>query len=125
MNKIIRMGLVIIGSLLMTSASALADDATNDLHCLMVYMQVSGSSDAKLQTAGTIGTIYFLGKLDGRIPGLDLEGRIITEAPKLPLAAFQAEAARCGTELKTRGQAETAMGKDLQQRGVKMFQKSP
>ncbi|HKD46984.1 MAG TPA: hypothetical protein VKB67_04820 [Rhizomicrobium sp.] len=109
-------------ALLATNSGAAADATTNDVHCYIVYMQMGSSKEPGVQSAGIMGTLYFMGKLDGRNPDLDLENAILTEIPKLRGGVFNDEAARCQSELQARGQAETAMGKDMQQRAAKMQQ---
>ena len=110
------------GTVFQHPASAVADATTDDLHCYIVSTELIASKDSLRQTAGLMGAFYFSGKLDGRTPELDLENRVMAELPKLTGDTLRAEQMRCGAELKTRGQAAAAMGKDMQQRGAKMLE---
>jgi hypothetical protein len=65
-------------------------------------------------------TWYYMGRLDGRAPKLDLENMLIEEIKKMTSADYAAEAERCGASLKTRGQQVTQIGKNLMERGNKM-----
>src|ERR1700722_15918296 len=116
MKQLSRTGFTLVGSLLLTNVSAIADPVTDDLRCAMVYMQMGTSKEPAIQAAGSLGMLYFLGKLDGRTPDLDVENRVIAELPNLKGDYFRAEAVRCGSELQKRGREVTAMGKDMMQR---------
>jgi hypothetical protein len=101
------------------SAVPLDAATTNDLRCAIVYMQMISSQDTKINTAGYIGLMYWMGRLDGRAPNLDLENRIMAELPEMTPDVIRAEAQRCGAEMQVRGKALTEIGNDLVQRGEK------
>ncbi len=95
------------------AAPALADSNIDDVHCLIVEMDLYSSNVPALRSASALGQMYWLGKLDGRDPRLDMEKLMIAELPKMTGDVLKNEATRCGNELKARGAAETAMGQDL------------
>ena len=67
--------------------------------------------------------LYWLGRLDGRTPKLNLEDRIIEASLYLQKpGVMQSEAVRCGKFLAVRGKAEEDMGKRITERGRKMMQ---
>ena len=66
--------------------------------------------------------MYWMGRLDGRTPDLDLENRLIADIKELKPDALQAEAKRCGAILQVRGKFMTEMGQDMQQKGHQMQQ---
>ena len=105
----------------MMGGTARADAVTDDVHCLLIFMQMSNVQAQAAQTGGLIGSFYYMGKLDGRAAGLDLESLIMAEIPKMTEAGFQADAKRCGEEMTRRGNAASDMGKDLQIRGAQML----
>lgn len=72
----------------------------------------------RLKQAGLIETLYYLGRLDLRIPNLDLEGQVGTLLTKMNEQDFKTEAQRCGLLLSQRGQALQTMGKDLSAKGA-------
>src|SRR5215469_3764093 len=109
-------------ALLAANSGAAADATTNDVHCYIVFKQLGSSKEPGVQNAGIMGALYFMGKLDGRTPDFDLETAILTEIPKLRGGVFNDELARCERELQARGEAEAAMGKDMQQRAAKTQQ---
>ena len=87
------------------------------VRCLVVYMKMSSSPDVKVQQSGGTGTIYWLGRLDGHDPKLDLESRVVAQAKSMDDAALQVEGTRCGAEMVARGQFLAAMGKDIAAKG--------
>ncbi len=105
----------------MMGGTAQADAVTDDVHCLLIFMQMSNVQAQAAQTGGLIGSFYYMGKLDGRAKGLDLENLIMAEIPKMTAASFQADARRCGDEMTQRGNAASDMGRDLQQRGAQLL----
>ncbi|MGO9133575.1 MAG: hypothetical protein ACLP8A_05935 [Methylovirgula sp.] len=104
----------------MFASKALADDpaTTADLRCLVVGLRFAGSPTENLKQAGLIETLYYLGRLDSRIPNLDLEGQVGTLLTKMNEQDFKTEAQRCGLLLSQRGQALQTMGKDLSAKGA-------
>ena len=77
------------------------------------------SPDATQKIAGTMAHSYWLGKIDGRNPQLDLEASVLAEIPAMTNQdLFRAEAVRCGQEMIKRGQAETEIGKDIRRRAA-------
>ena len=125
MLRSFRVYLFAVYALLGTSVSAMADANLDDVRCLMVYMQMGATDDPRMQTGGLIGTLYFMGKLDGRAPDLDVESLILAELPKMKEESFRIEAQRCAKELQARGDKETAMGQDLTARSAKIDKQKP
>jgi hypothetical protein len=127
MKKITRYVLAVPVILISLATGAYADPNTDDVHCYIVYNSMSASSDKAMATAGFMGQIYWVGRLDGRAPDFDLEKAIIAELPVMTGDFFRAEAKRCGDAMIQRGQGLTAMGTDLQKRGAEMMkeEKSP
>jgi hypothetical protein len=107
-------------ALAMTAGAARADETTDDVHCLVVFMQMSNAKEQAARTGGLIGSFYYLGKLDQRSRGLDLESLIVTEVAKSTEASFKADAARCGADMTKRGQDAADLGKALQQHAQQM-----
>ena len=93
-----------------------ADDTSDDVKCLAVSLSMSSSQDQDVQSVGLLSTMYWLGRLDGRSPDLDIEKQITDAAGAMKPADMQAEAARCAAALKTRGEILNKMGEDRRQR---------
>jgi hypothetical protein len=109
-----------MGALAM-AGPAFADPNTDDVHCFIVAIKLADSTVPALQTSGLIAQLYFMGKLDGRAPGLDMETLVMAELPKMLGDLYQSEAMRCGKEMAERGKAEVEMGKDMQKRAAEIL----
>jgi len=98
-------------------ASAEPDATTSDLRCLVSAAVMSSSSDdPKVKSAGQLAAIYFLGRLDGRTPDLDLEARFAEQAHAMTDADVKSQLQSCGATLSARGAALQTIGKDLDQK---------
>jgi hypothetical protein len=104
------------------TGQACADETSDNIRCMMVALTAASSQDATVKTAGTISTFYWMGRLDGQAPDLDLEKRLLAEIAAMKPADYQAEAARCGAVLQARGKFLSDMGRDMQQKAAAMNQ---
>lgn len=104
------------------TASA-ADDAAakRDVRCVLVVgliaSQASAGASETTKQGMVAGMGYYLGRLKGREPDVDLAARIAAEARGLKLADIQAEALRCGEELKAFGAESQRVGAALKAAG--------
>lgn len=92
-------------------AAAQVDQTTADLRCAIVGMAMAGQ--ATTQQQGMMAALYYIGKLDGRTPDLDLEQRVRSEAAGMTPQVIAAEGQRCGQELMARGKALATIGEHL------------
>ena len=100
------------------AAATPMDEVTRkDVHCLIAVGQLVKSDDPKLRDAGRLAGQYFLGRIDGRAPALDLEAAVAAE-----IAAATAEQKAlftyCGELMRKRGQEVEAIGNRLTARGI-------
>ncbi len=107
-----------LAALCLGGAHARADDTTDDVRCFIVAIQLAGSNQPEIHESGLMGQLYWMGKLDGRTPGLNFEDRVMAELPGMTGDLFRSELKRCTAELSKRGLAEAEMGKDIQKRGA-------
>jgi hypothetical protein len=121
MNKTRIMALATIGLLLASPGVAQDEETAGSVRCLLVSLQSSMSQNSLIGGSGLMSMFYWLGRLDGHAPDLDLEARIMDEIAQFSAEKLQAEALRCGAILKGRGEALTKMGKDMQEKGRKML----
>jgi hypothetical protein len=97
-----------------TGARAADPAPAPDLRCLAVASVLASNSDPNVKNAGVMAALYYLGKLDGRDPGLDLETRLRQEVTQLSPQEIQSETLRCGAELAARGKTMNEIGLRLQ-----------
>lgn len=103
-----------VAAALSGGSTALADALTPDLRCAAVTFAAITVVPENQKTSVSLAAIYFLGKLDGAAPNLDLETRLRAELAGMAAKDFQSEAARCGAELAKRGQDMQTLGAHLQ-----------
>lgn len=99
------------------AAPAMAPADTADAQCLAVFAMLASGENADLQKAGSIGALYFTGKIVGRAPDADVEGMlraVVADAKKNSAAYLQ----RCGAELQKTGDKMTAAGNALAKDGL-------
>jgi hypothetical protein len=100
-----RNALILAASVLTLAAGAARAEtpaATSDLRCFVVLSMVTDNGDPKINATITLGRLYFLGRLDGSAPGIDLKTRFRDVATKITPADAKAELARCGPILRAR-----------------------
>lgn len=89
----------------------------DDLQCTAVLsLDMAGTKDPARKNGFMLGVFYFLGRIDGRDPGLDLETALrsaATEFQQLAPEQRRAAAARCGQLLVARGRVFNAAGRRL------------
>jgi NaMN:DMB phosphoribosyltransferase len=106
----------ILAAALLAAASAAgaatAEDA-EDMRCLIVAAELAEDDDSEAAEAGTIMTMYFLGRIDGRSPGANLEEILVREALEMSEADKQRLLISCSTQLEVRGKQMEALGSRL------------
>jgi hypothetical protein len=94
-------------------AMAADNDVESDVRCLVVSMTAVGSADPETQKAGIMSGLFFMGRVEGQAPNLDLEGRLRVELPLVVGDKLKTEAVRCGALLSASGARMIAIGKSL------------
>src|ERR1700685_3052113 len=74
-------------------------DTVADVRCVAVGIRSAELPDSRQKSTGLLMALYFIGRLDGRDPKLDLEAMLSAQLSKMTAADFTAEAARCGNSL--------------------------
>jgi hypothetical protein len=95
-------------------AQAADEGVTSDLRCMAVGLAMSGNANPQIKNAGSLASLYYLGRLDARTPSIDLEAGLKQELMRMSPQDLQAEAVRCGQQLQARGKAVTEIGQRLQ-----------
>ena len=116
--------LLIAGLSAATATSAGAAPATTlspaikqDVQCFVLYSVAAGNvTDEKQRTAAIAGTWYFLGRIDAKSPGLDLEQAMRQEIDAMQGNETQAKAVgtACDAQFSKRGGELTSLGERLQ-----------
>ena len=106
---------------------AIAENATtdNDVRCLMIGLQLAQSDNQAARASGFASAMYYMGRLDGHDPRLDIEKALMGEIVKYskePSEQRRAIAVACGKQLQERGAAMSVIGNHIAERGKKMMQ---
>lgn len=120
------LGLIALISVLVPCLVQAQDaESTADVRCVIVGMRLAGAGvNAAQRSSGTVLALYYIGRLDGRHPGFDLEKAMVAELGKMTQADYAADAQRCGRSLQAKGKQITIIGQDLVKRGQEMQQKT-
>jgi hypothetical protein len=109
---------LLIASTFLAGAAPPPDGQTReDIHCLLAASSLTESSDPKMRQAGGAGALYYLGRLDGRTPDLDIEATVAAEAEAFQKADKGPLLKKCGETIKRRGDYLVEAGKALEKRG--------
>ena len=112
----------IAGAALMTLVSLPAQAATldratqSDVECVAALSVAASAAEGEQLTGLAMITFYFVGRLDGRVPALDLEGALAQEALALTEAKAQTLVKSCSAQYLKRANDIQAVGKALERR---------
>jgi hypothetical protein len=121
MWKVARLSMLVgVLALLSLQARSRAVETITDIRCVVVGMRLTGMVNSPQHSAGMALVLYYTGRLDGRVPKLDIEDLLIKEISKMTNADYDSEAKRCEGGLTERGQSIAQIGKDMIERGQKM-----
>jgi hypothetical protein len=112
---------VMAGVVMALAAPAKAAEPTTldqDVSCLVVSLTLISSQDETTRENGLKAFLYWLGRVDGAAPTLDLETRIAEMAQAMTREDTSAELMRCGSVMVERGQEVQAIGGRLAERGL-------
>lgn len=105
-------------ALLAAAAAATPTGLEADLRCLLTSSALAGNADPKLKQAGMMSSLYWFGRVEGRLSDTALEERLTKIAETMSPELFKAEAKRCGEILQQRGTAMQAIGRGMQARAA-------
>lgn len=115
--KTLMIAAVLALSTVAAPASAQTQNPQNmaDMQCFASIAYLAGKSEADaIQIAGlTAGTMYYLGRLEGRSPNVDWLQQLHIYLNATDEAEIQSHLSRCGTELSAKGDALVAWGEAM------------
>ena len=118
----------LISSLLMAASLSVSSPAIavqdpvsqadqKDLECIALFALMA--SDPAEQVSGSVGMVYYIGRLEGRNPGTDQVRRFYTWASTYTDAEIGAmierSAPRCGQEMQALGNTMITVGREMSQ----------
>ena len=91
--------LAAVGTLWAVQAQAQDADSDGDVKCLVLGIELSADPDTSLQMPGQFTALYFMGRLNGRMPAPELQAKILATANSITQADIPAIAQSCTTTL--------------------------
>lgn len=111
---------VLAACVALAGGSAIADEAIDptdaDMRCaaLGLYLVGATGADSRQQQGAMMIATYYLGRIQGRTPDINLEETFRQMGATLTPAQLEAERGRCGAEFATFGRTMIEMGQNLQ-----------
>lgn len=106
-----------VGALSLLAPIARADSpdtqTTADAQCMVVGARLSASPDPQEKGPGQMILMYYLGRIDGRSPKVDLKALLKNETQSMKEPDLKSAAARCGKEFAARGEDIVRISKSL------------
>jgi hypothetical protein len=99
---------------LATGARAAEADNAADARCLVAALALTQSPDPQVRAFAPAAALYFVGRLDGRAPDIDLEAAVVNQVKSMSPDALRSELQRCAGILQERGDKLKTIGADLQ-----------
>jgi hypothetical protein len=107
---------------LCVSGAAFAQDSPTlnaNTRCAIVGLAAAGTGATDEQRqAGSMLSLFYIGRIQGEAPNIDLEQLIRRYANQMSTAEVEAERIRCSTEFRELGEALIEMGGRMQQDGA-------
>ena len=93
-----------------------AQDAESiaDVRCVAVGVRSAEKPDSRQKSTGTLLVLYYIGRVDGRDPSLDIEKALTEQIGKMTDADYASEAVRCSKILTEKGAQITHIGEAMQ-----------
>jgi len=109
-----RMALAAATMFVVCAGSAHAQDtdpASLDARCAMIGLGIAGTEAAtpEQRSNGMVLAVYYIGRLQGRTPNIDLRAAFQRQAQTTPQDRLEGEGTRCTNEFRAVGQTLNAM----------------
>jgi hypothetical protein len=112
-------GLLSLASAARAAPEASANDETSaDVRCVVVAFGLVQSPDPQVKALATGASLYFVGRIRGRSPDLDLEAAIINQVGTMAPEDLRDELQRCSGVLQAEGGKLQQVGADLKKLGA-------
>jgi hypothetical protein len=107
---------VLLAAVTVVPIQALAQDADSlaDIRCVAVGMHFAEAPDSHQKSTGTLLVLYYMGRLDGRAPSLNIEKLLAEQIDKMTASDYSTEATRCSQYLAQTGAQIKQLGEQMQ-----------
>lgn len=101
---------LMLASLPIAAGAAVAEDNARDMRCLILATHLSTSDKPEQKTAGQMAAQYYLGRIDGRSPNVNLETLLREQASSMKPEERQSILSACGNEIMARSKQVQEIG---------------
>ncbi len=101
----------------MPAAAQVSPPVADDLRCITILSVAMATLPETQRPQMAAAVLYFIGRVDGAAPNLDLTAEIKRIVPTLATSNFGDEAKRCAAILTEKGAKLQEVGKALQEEG--------
>lgn len=103
-----------VATMLIASGGAQAQnvETEGDLRCVAI-LSIVASQKPELMSGLGFGVMYFVGRIEGREPDVEIQSSLKAEIARLAPSNYGAEAHRCGTVMQEKGELLKQIGEDL------------
>ena len=112
--KRIRLALLLTAVLIVPQGFAQDADSLADIRCVAVGMHFAEAPDSHQKSTGTLLVLYYMGRLDGRAPSLEIEKLLAAQIDKMTASDYNTEATRCSQNLSAKGAQIKQLGEQMQ-----------
>lgn len=105
--------LVLFGGFGLVSANAASPESVDDARCFIAAVSLLQSPNNVTRAGAATSALYYLGRLDGREPSIDLEKLILAESKRMSPEDLRSELRRCGQALSIRAKVVSTIGQKL------------
>jgi hypothetical protein len=103
---------------LLVGATSPEERTRSDLRCILALTQLAKMDKPEFQQAGMMASLYYIGRLDGRVPDLDLEGALEREFKAMTPPEYGPLLQSCGATMQGRGAKISEIGANLSKKGL-------
>jgi hypothetical protein len=90
-----------------------ADPETFDLRCFIAVSQFHQRTEGDVRAGAMAASIFYLARVDARIPPAELEGRLVREVLAIQGTDLRSLVQSCGTFMHERGRALTEIAERI------------
>lgn len=101
-----------------TAVHAQQETLQHDLQCLIVTSSLADLEEQGAKLAGMVGSAFFMGKIFGENPDIDINGALELAAKQFDPATASSLLQKCGEEMELRGAQVRAAGEHLTELGL-------
>jgi len=110
---------IALGVALSAPARAQESPTQADVRCLLLTLGGAGSQDPNVQQGSMLGMLYYLGRINGREPDLDLQAALVAAMQSFRAEDAERDSRRCSDAMLESGAELKGLADRLQSEAAK------